>query len=397
MGRFVRRAVLVVAVSMVSTACWPAAGQGPDRQGHNPFETKFTPATVATLEHAWTATLDDGAVGAPVVSGRTVVVGDAVTVYGVDAATGTRRWTLTTRAPGITGMSVGVAANGRVLVTDGTTGGGGTWFTDWVDVSTGATVGSLEGGIVDSARGSWILQRTPGAVIAGEWDVFQVTDLATGARGGGAFLGSFSRFPLTLGVERAYHANDATVAAYTAREDCAPTNDCLVWTTPLAGQVTGPPVLADGETTVYVGTSAGLLYAVDATDGDVLWTAELGGAPTAEPALADGTLFVPTTGSSGDRLVALAAAGCGSPTCSTAWTAPLGGRGRQPAVAGGVVFVGTTGGTLDAVAAAGCGAATCPASWSADVGAAITGAPAVSNGHVFVGTGDGRLVAYAPG
>jgi outer membrane protein assembly factor BamB len=169
-----------------------------------------------------------------------------------------------------------------------------------------------------------------------------------------------------------------------------------VWATSLAGQVTGPPVLASDESTVYVGSSAGSLYALDAGDGDVLWTAELGGAPTAEPALADGTLFVPTAGSGGDRLVAVAAAGCGSPTCPASWTAPVGGRGRQPAVAGGVVFVGTDGGTVDAVVAAGCGAATCPAVWSADVGAAVTGAPVVTGGRLFVGTGDGRLLAYAP-
>jgi outer membrane protein assembly factor BamB len=335
-------------------------------------------------------------VTSPVVSGPNVVVADGVAAYGVDAATGTRLWTRSTQAPGFAGVSVGVAAAGRVLITEGTTGGGGTWYTDWVNSSTGASEGSIRGGIVDSARGSWILQRNPGAVIAGEWDVFQVTDLATGARGGGGFLGSTYRFPMTLGIERAYHANEATIAAYAAREDCASTESCQVWATPLAGQVTGPPVLASDESTVYVGTSAGSLYALDAADGDVLWTAELGGAPTAEPALADGTLFVPTAGSGGARLVAVAAAGCGAPTCPASWTAPVGGRGRQPAVAGGVVFVGTDGGTVDAVAAAGCGAATCPAVWSADVGAAVTGAPAVSGGRLLVGTGDGRLLAFAP-
>ncbi|HEV7757350.1 MAG TPA: PQQ-binding-like beta-propeller repeat protein [Acidimicrobiales bacterium] len=386
----------MAASSMLLAGCWPAAGQGPDRQAHNPFESQITPATVATLEPAWTASLGDGAAAAPVVSGPNVVVGDGVTVYGIEAATGTQLWTRTTEWPGIAGLLVGVAAGGRVLVTEGTTGGGGTWYTDWVDASTGVSVESIRGGIVDSARGSWILQRNPGAVIAGEWDGFQVTDLATGARGGTAYLGSSYRFPMTLGTERAYHANEATIAAYTAREDCGPTESCLVWATSLAGQVTGPPVLASDESTVYVGSSAGSLYALDAGDGDVLWTAELGGAPTAEPALADGTLFVPTAGSGGDRLVAVAAAGCGSPTCPASWTAPVGGRGRQPAVAGGVVFVGTDGGTVDAVVAAGCGAATCPAVWSADVGAAVTGAPVVTGGRLFVGTGDGRLLAYAP-
>jgi outer membrane protein assembly factor BamB len=119
--------------------------------------------------------------------------------------------------------------------------------------------------------------------------------------------------------------------------------------------------------------------------------AAVGAAVEQPPALAGGTLFVPT--SSG--LVALAAGGCGAPTCPLLWSAPAGGPlGVQPAVAGDVVFTGAGSGAVRAFATGGCGAPTCSPLWSADAGAAVTAPPVVSNGRLLVGTADGRVVAY---
>jgi outer membrane protein assembly factor BamB len=78
------------------------------------------------------------------------------------------------------------------------------------------------------------------------------------------------------------------------------------------------------------------------------------------------------------------------------WSAPVGGAGLQPAVAGGVVVVATDAGTIAAFAADGCGAGDCPTLWSADLGSPATGAPAISRGRIHVGTAAGDLVTYAP-
>ena len=164
--------------------------------------------------------------------------------------------------------------------------------------------------------------------------------------------------------------------------------ECPLWAAPIDG--TAPPAVLGtdpGGPTVYIGTSAGTVYALDAATGAVRWTASVGAAVSASVALAEGVLYVPTADG---RLVALDATG------TTLWEASTGARiGVQPAVAGGVVYAGSDDGSVDAFPAAGCGATTCTALWSAEAGSRITGAPAVSRGQLYVGTADGRLVAYA--
>jgi outer membrane protein assembly factor BamB len=163
-------------------------------------------------------------------------------------------------------------------------------------------------------------------------------------------------------------------------------DECPLWATPIDG-IAQPVVIALGQRTVYTGTGAGTIYALDATTGTVQWSASVGAAVSASPALADGILYVPTADG---RLVALDTAG------TRLWEASTGARiGVQPAVAGGVVYTGSDDGSVDAFDAAGCGAPTCAALWSAETGNRITGAPAVSGGQLYVGTADGRLVAYA--
>lgn len=164
--------------------------------------------------------------------------------------------------------------------------------------------------------------------------------------------------------------------------------ECPLWAAPTDG-VAARVVIAPDHTTLYTGTTAGTVYALDATTVAVQWTVSVGAPVTASPALADGILYVPT----GDgRLVAVDAAG------TPLWEAATGSAiGVQPAVAGGVVYTGSDDGSVDAFDTAGCGAATCTALWSAETGSRITGAPAVSNGRLYVGTADGRLVAYTRG
>ena len=209
-------------------------------------------------------------------------------------------------------------------------------------------------------------------------------------QGGDAFYASGSG---TLATTPGDPAVGPAVRAYSVSEPqpgCGPAADqeCPLWATPIDGTATRPVIGADLDgSTLYVGTSAGTVYALDAATGAVQWTASVGAEVSASPALADGVLYVPTADG---RLVALGATG------ATLWSASTGARlGVQPAVAGGVVYTGANDGSVDAFPAAGCEAATCAALWSAETGSRITGAPAVSGGQLYVGTADGRLVAYA--
>jgi outer membrane protein assembly factor BamB len=212
----------------------------------------------------------------------------------------------------------------------------------------------------------------------------------------------------TLGRDAVFQAGDgplATTPAGTAsgrgvrafslttpRPGCAGNLECPLWATPVDGLGTDP-VISPDQSTLYVGTDAGTVYALDAATGAVRWTASVGFAIRAAPALAAGTLYVPTW----DGVVAFPAGGCGSATCTALWKGVTGSPVTvQPGVGGGLVFTGTAG-PVHAFAAAGCGAASCDPLWSDDPGRgyAISGAPAVDGGHVYVGTFDGRIVGYA--
>jgi outer membrane protein assembly factor BamB len=151
------------------------------------------------------------------------------------------------------------------------------------------------------------------------------------------------------------------------------------------------PVLSSDESTVYVTTANGTLYAIDATNGNILWRAAV--SASSAPALSGGTVFV---GTSAGALVALAAAGCGNQTCTPLWSGTTGATTSvQAAVAGGVVYAGSDDGSLHAFAAAGCGHATCTALWTYQTGSKVTGAPALGGNHLVVGTADGNVRAFA--
>src|SRR5918995_1787315 len=334
-----RQLLAVVALSVASAGCfWTAPGAGPGRASHNVFETAITPATVGDL--------------------------------------------------------------------------GGRWTTELRDAQTGATVSSVGGGLVDGLRGRTLLTRLfafgSGTPVL---TPIRVTDLDIPGSGWSANLtfqsGGPASGPLTLGTDHVFQAGAGpnlptgatgngirAFAVATAPANCPPPAPqgfaCPVWSTPLPGTTATSPVLDPDESRLYVGTLTEL-HAVDTGTGAIVWTVPIAADVTSPPALADGVLYVPT--GDGDVLVLDAATG------ATMWTARTGSRvATQPAVAGGVVFTGSDDGTVRAFAAAGCGAATCTRPlWSASTGAGITGSPAVSQGRVYVGTADGRVVAYGPG
>jgi len=412
--RLLGRAGLVAVVALVLAGCWPAPGAGPDRQGFNPFETAISPANVAQLEPAWTAPTDVGEVEDPVVAGGTVHVTSGVSLYGFDVGTGNRRWKKDLDMPSIVEFMGQPFVDGRELLAgEGHGNLGGNYHTNRIDPATGAVLGTLPapGGMVEGVRGSTYLLARLGFGSGGPFATsVTIVDRADPNRGWSGLIditglsGPAPGRPLTLGDERAYQAGVGTLlsGSTTTRGNglrafpvvSPPTCTgpiagavCPSWSTPLDGATSVPPVLDDAEATVFSGTDAGTVYALDAATGAVRWSTPVGSAVTASPALAGGRLYVPTAGGS---LVVLDASNGGQ-----LWSASTGGRmGVQPAVGGGVVFTGSNDGSVHAYDAAGCGSSTCPALWSDNVGSGISGAPAVSAGQLYVGTADSRLLAY---
>jgi outer membrane protein assembly factor BamB len=411
-------AVAVAAVALVG--CWPAPGQGPDRQSHNAAETVIDVESVAALDEAWTAELGAG-VGAPIVSPSGVHARAGSILHTLDASDGGELWSFDGTTPVPTLMSDPIWWDGQVFVGYGYGNLGGSWEARSFDADTGEAVRELGGGLVDSLRGRSMVSSSVGFGSGGPIVVDlavrrDLDDPATGWRGvidAGDLSSGVTRVPATAGAHGVYHTGRALLTTtpgdpsvgngirmfdYDRPPSCyagsTPYLPCPTWATGLDGSTATSPVIGPGEDTLYTGTDAGTVYAVDVTTGAVRWTASVGAEVTAAPALADGTLFVPTAGG---ELVALAASGCGAPTCAPLWSAPAGSELTvQPAVAGGVVFTGSADGTLGGFAAGGCGAATCEPLWTAATGSRVTGAPAVSDGQLYVGTQDGRAIAYAP-
>jgi outer membrane protein assembly factor BamB len=158
----------------------------------------------------------------------------------------------------------------------------------------------------------------------------------------------------------------------------------------LDGAPTSPILSGDGAT-VYVGTDAGTLYALDAGTAAVRWTADLGAPAVQRPAFDGTTVFVATD----DGLRSVTVAPCaGRPTCDVRHQAPLTADPvGAPAVAAGNVYVPTAGGFVEAYPTE--GRASGRLVWRGEVGAEVTGGPAIAGGRLLVGTADGRVLSFA--
>lgn len=154
-------------------------------------------------------------------------------------------------------------------------------------------------------------------------------------------------------------------------------------------------------TVAYVGTDSGHLLALPATgcgsaDCAPLWSAKLSNGVFTTPAVAGGLVFVASAGNLENglgTLYAFKAGGCGRPTCTPVWTAPVPGAGT-PTVADGVVYLEAGDGRLLAFLATGCGpATTCSPLWTGILKTSAQAPPAVANGLVYATSAD-RLVAF---
>jgi eukaryotic-like serine/threonine-protein kinase len=267
-------AALGQSAASASAASWPQLGFSSAHTGFNPLETTLTPANVSSLQQS--CVTDPSSISGPAVAGgRAYVVGwtgvysfdartcapiwsadlgsyiqarsvaiaggmvyvgtyETSTLYALDAATGSIRWTKRLGGPV---LSSPVVAQGRVLV--------------------GANNGAL-----------YALDAASGRMLWKAWE--------PGAQSAGAPHPSVAN-----GV--VYVSGGASINAYRA------TTGKLLWTVPLRGGE-APPAVGDGR--VYVQSFLTGLYALDAATGAQLWSNSLPESITSAPTLAYGRLYV---------------------------------------------------------------------------------------------------------
>jgi outer membrane protein assembly factor BamB len=392
------RLLLIVPAVVALGGCWFQPGFGPERTASNPYENTVGVGNVTTLHQTWSASLDATPGHDPVIAPDRVVVTDSGNVYALDAATGVRDWHVALDPGGIQQAGDATIAGGSVFVPDY-----GHLSTRRFDLRSGQELDPAARGTYGAAivRGVRIVSEGQG--IGSLHGVFigvdDLTDPSQSWASTEAIVGAgIGNFPTGAAVadDRFFFGRGGSVVAFPLTPPPCPQPPppafpvpcTALWST--AVDFTAAFPVLDGDT-VIAGTTTGVT-ALDAATGAVRWSANLGASVTQAPAVANGTVYAAT---SAGRLVALAAGGCGNPTCAPVWSAtvpsPL---SAQLAVANGVVYTGSADGSVRAFAASGCGSGSCSSLWSAQTGSRINGAPAVASGRLVVATDDGRVVAY---
>ncbi len=399
----IRLMIVVAVVVMATTACWPQYGAGPDRQSYNPGESTLTIHTVGSMLSvpSWRAYLPAGT-SSPVVTAEGVFVTSDSNVYALDRSSGDSLWTATVNVgypPDFRSLGAPLVRvdKSEVLVGTSRYQAGGTYDRSFLslDARTGAKRGEASSvGESASLRGPRLadtgLSYLPGG--SGTIPQAEVRDRDLGTRwGGAAQVGT-----PTLGLRSLYVAGGTEVSSYDTAVPCpliqgGPSRACTpTWSVTLDGGAR-PVVIGSDASALYVGTTAGTLYAIKATTGATLWKTSLGSAVTQSPALADGVLYVPTASGS---LAVVNAAGCGSTTCPVRWTGITPASiSAQPAVAGGVVYAGSSDGSLTAFDATGCNGPTCRPVWAGSTTGLGTASPvtglAIAFGALYAGVDQG--------
>jgi hypothetical protein len=412
---------LVAAASLAG--CWFQPGFDAHRSGHNGNERGLTLANVATLDQAWSVDLGSAAVLDPVVSRRGLHAVAGNTVYGRKLVDGAALWSdevmpptnlegpNVVSAPSVRGNQVLVPAMSQPVLPDVPVPGTGVHV---YDAGTGVEAELLDDVLAGGSAtidGDTLVGNSYLHLIGFDYiSSIDVHDLAnpTDPQKNWHSIHEFGGFDIqqvttaAVGADRVVVGVGTRVEVYTRQKPAGcqePQPGAVfcptVWDRTFGARAT-QPALSDDEGTVFVGDATGRLWALAMADGAVRWQAVLNGQlVVAPPTVGDGLVYVAAT----DRIHAFDADGCGAATCSPLWSAPVAGGPitKQPALAGGVLYVGTESGSVLAFDADGCGAATCSPVWEASTGSSlITGGPIVANGNLVVGTYDGRLVVFRP-
>ena len=159
----------------------------------------------------------------------------------------------------------------------------------------------------------------------------------------------------------------------------------LLWTYSTGHTVRSNPAIADG--VVYIGSTDGHIYALDALTGDLIWTSSpADGGMQSSPAVADGVVYA---GSWDSNVYAFNAA-----DGSLLWNRTTGdGVISSPSVENGIVYIGSNDGNVYAL-----DAATGDPAWIyTTAGPRVVSSPAVAGNAIYVGSEDGNLYALDSG
>lgn len=163
------------------------------------------------------------------------------------------------------------------------------------------------------------------------------------------------------------------------------------WRITTDGTVRSTPAVTTA--TVYVGTSAGTLLAVDRSDGAIRWRYDAGSPLPSSPLVADGTVVIAARDGSVHAVEARTGRGRWTTRPTDELPLPWGREGwdywvSSPAVVDGLVLIGTPDGRLAAL-----DLATGAEQWARDLGARTRSSPAVVDGIVFIGDDAGIVHA----
>ncbi len=277
------------AASAAPADAWTSADAGAGHSRNNPGETVITPANAGQVRQAWGLDRYTGMTVAPAVAAGVAyhavtpsVVSEPGTFTATSVRTGATLWTV--RLPGNATYQRGVSVSGRlaVLSFDGFRRAGGVLA---VDLTTRRVV--------------WT-RALPAPAPAFAWMGNPPTTAG----------------PVTVDGTRVYVTGAGYAVNAYRLSDGAP-----LWRTPMTTSAGGTPNALEGiaaaGTVVYTGGDEGVV-AHDAASGRRLWTAPGQGAPVIAGSRVLSAVH--------DGVVAVAASGCGRPTCSALW------RSRVPEV-----------------------------------------------------------------
>ena len=265
----------------------------------------------------WETDIASPIFASPVVAEGTVYIwaGDKK-LYALDAATGERRWDFTTKdwilasASYADGVVAVASKDSRVHTVSARTGLRGLYY----DAGQGRRIGG-------------------GPAIHGDLAIF-------GSKGGLVY--AIDRNAKTYPLGRAIFR--AKINLYVWNAISQPVQKGTVWSATVTGDVVHTPAVA-GET-VFVATTVGRVFALEALTGKQIWTAEVGGNITSAPTIAGNTLLVGTE--------AGVVAGVDVASGAVVWDFDTG-SGQQitasPVVAGDTMYVASHDGKLYAVIA----------------------------------------------
>jgi serine/threonine-protein kinase len=363
--------------------------------GANPYENTINTTNVSSLTHAWTDNLSNSVNSSPAVAGGVVYAAASGGFYAFNATNGLRLWS----DPGASFNQSSPAVSGGVAYAAGVDGkfyafkasgcgGATTCQPQWTATIDGAgsvaqSSPTVAGGFVYVSAGynfyafkaagcgaatckpAWTAAISPsngespvsgqsspavvgGVVYVGGYQGLYAYDAAGINKCSGTpktcqplWFGNTVRPGVTDTVNASSPAVVGGVAyigagraLYAFSTSCSSTCGPL-WSFVTGNEIDSSPAVASGK--IYIGSEDGHMYVLN-TSGVLQWSAATAtGSNGSSPTVANGVVYIGAY----QNLDAFTAAGCGTPTCSPTWTAPLTGAFfSTPVVANGMVYQG---------------------------------------------------------